>query len=164
MAAVPPTVFSAEVTDENAVPNVPLKSNRRSGKVRMAYFRFFPTAAVAANVVIGLCKLFAGSRILGIKVLSNAFVATSTMDIGLSALDGTGIIDLAATSDSATFFTGAGTLAVATAGAYDAANTQVNNCLYELVKHCYLIAKLNTAGMDGVADILQGYVLYVSND
>lgn len=140
-----------------------VKPSEHYGRLRVSYFYNLPTAAVAATKVMALTKIPKNARVIGGVLTSNAWVATSTADVGLIGADGSGIIDnpTTATADSATFFTGGGTLAVATAGAYSFANTQANNFGYELQKDCFLIMKLNTAGMDGAADVVAGYVMYV---
>jgi hypothetical protein len=151
-----------QVTNIDAVPVVPLGPTEHSGRVRIAYFYSLPTAALAATNIVALCRLPAGARIIDGKLTSNAWVATSTADVGLAATDGTGKLDkAAAVSESAAFLTGGGTLAVATAGTYSFANTQANNYGYKTEKEVDVVMRLNTAGIDGVADVIQGHVLYV---
>lgn len=163
MAAIVADYDDDQVAAIVGVPYKPLKPSELHGRVRIAYWNYKPTAAIAATKVIRLAKLPKNARVIAGRITSNAFVATSTMDVGLAAVDGSGIIDnpTDATADSNTFFTGGGTLAVATAGAYNFADTQANNNGYVLQKENWLICRLNTAGMDGVADVLQGHVSYV---
>lgn len=164
MAVITPTKNSTQITNILALPIVYNKPNEREGRVRIAYFEYTPTVAVAAAAIIALTKLPYKARIIQGIVTSNALVATSTADVGLAAVDATGLIDAtvgATVADNATYLTAGGTLAVATAGSYSFANTQANHYGYELQKECYLILTLNTAGMDGAGDSLQGHVLYV---
>lgn len=169
MAVIALTNYSAEVTKSTPSLNggalTQLKTDEFSGRVRIARFTFTPTVAVAATAVIACCLLPAGARIIQGKLTSNAFVATSTMDIGLVAADAGGTLDAPAgagtVADNSAFFASA--LAVANAGEYFFATTQALNYGYETVIPVYLVAKLNTAGMDGVTDSLQGHVLYVKD-
>lgn len=163
MAAIVADYDDEQVAKQVGVPFSQLKPSELHGRVRIAWFHWKPTVAIAATKVVRLAKLPKNARIITGVITSNAFVATSTLDVGLIGADASGIIDnpTDATADSAVFFTGAAALAVATAGAYAFANNQANNEGYVLQKECYLIGKLNTAGMDGAADVLEGYVQYV---
>lgn len=153
---------SDQVTNQETVPPSPILPTDLGGRVRLAYFYSKPTAAIAATKVMALCILPAGARVIGGVLTSNAWVATSTADVGLVPVSQNGYIDKAnSVAESATHFTGGGTLAVATAGAYSFANTQANNFGYKTEKEVYLVMKLNTAGIDGSADVVTGYVLYV---
>lgn len=155
---------SDQVTNQETVPCSPIDPTQLSGRLRVAYFYGKPTAAVAATKVMALVRLPANVRILRGVLTSNAWVATSTCDVGLVPVDQNGYIDKAGTiAESATYLTGGGTLAVATAGKYEFGDTQANNTCVKLDKECYVVMKLNTAGMDGVADVVQGYVTYVQD-
>jgi hypothetical protein len=162
MSAIVATHKSDQETNITAALKVFLKPNEREGRVRISYFYTKPTAAVAATSIIALCRLPKGARIIGGVAKSNAFVATATADVGIISTNGDGVIDDAVpTADSATLLTAGGTLAVATAGDYPFANTIANNYGYVTQKDVTVILTLNTAGMDGSADILTGHVLYV---
>jgi hypothetical protein len=162
MAAIVPdnnTEQAAKIVNAGSA-YAPLKPNELGGRVRVAYFYYKPTAAVAADKVIRLTRLPAGARILGGEVKSNAFVATADLNVGLIGADGNGYTDKAGTvDDDNNLF--AALLDVATAGAYEFGNTTALGYGTVIDKECDLIGELKTAGMDGSADILQGHVLYV---
>jgi hypothetical protein len=164
MAAIVPDYNTDQATKvvNSGSAYAPLKPNELSGRVRIAYFYYKPTVAIAADKVVRLTRLPAGARIIGGEVKSNAFVATSTLNVGLIGADGNGFIDKAGTvADSSSNNMFAALLAVATAGTYDFGKTIALNYGYTTDKEVDLIGEFKTAGMDGSADILQGHVLYV---
>jgi hypothetical protein len=146
-----------EVANMDAIPVVRNTPGRQNAEVIAHLFYYKPTSSVAATKIIALAKLPVGFTILGGVLLSNAWVATSTAHVGLAGADGNGYYDKAGTlADDNDLFASA--LGVATAGAYDFANTTALGYGTKLDKECYLCMTLNTAGMDGSADIAQGYV------
>ena len=166
MSAIAITQNSAEIVKSTPSLNggalTMLKANEIAGRVREARFTFTPTVAVAAAQVLALVKLPAGARIIGGKLTSNGTVATGTLEIGLIAQDGLGVIDPAGpTADATNLF--ATSIAIATAGEYFFAHTQALNYGYETKVPVYVAAKFNTAGMAGNGDSLQGHVLYVTD-
>ena len=159
MAVIAVDYKSDLVTDQTTNPQTTLvKPNRQGGKQRAIHFRYEPTIAVAANKVIALCRIPAGSRIMVGRICSNGAVATATLALGLAAVDGSGEIDRESspTSDTANLFATA--LAIDTAGEFSFANTIALNAYYEVKKDCYLIAKLGTAGMTASTHKLHGFV------
>lgn len=174
MAAIAIVSNSQQMADMPALGTYPLtylRPNESGGRVRQAFFYYAPTASQAAGVVIGLCKIPVGARIVEGKLISNGAVATAVANVGVVAADLSGVPDAntsdydpgngqsVLTADSGTFF--ATGLTIATAGAYSYADTYANNNGYVFQKDCFIIATLGTAGMTGATHILQGHVTYV---
>lgn len=158
MAAISIDTYSAQGTELNTTTRQKnLESSEWSGRVRLAYFKYTADGAQAANKVLGLTQLRKGWRYLGGKVYSDGAVATADLDVGLAAADGSGEIDDSGTADDADFLGDA--IDIATAGVYDLLDTEPSAIGYKLVKDCWVIGTLLTAGLaDG--DVLSGYILY----
>jgi hypothetical protein len=151
-----------EVTNADASPVVRNSPGRINSNLKIFQFYWKPTVAIAATSDIALAKLPTGFTCLGGKLVSNAWVATSTASVGLMGVDGTGFYDKAGTiSDNTSLF--GNSLAVATAGVYDFGNTSSLNYGLKLDKECYLTMLLVAAGLDGSADIVQGYIMGTIN-
>lgn len=94
---------SKQIKQWEAQGHAPLKPNELGGRKRIAYFSFkadrdAASAVVAQNDSVNLCNIPAGARLIGGKVRSGAFGASVTLDLGLKGADGSGYLDVAATS------------------------------------------------------------------
>lgn len=125
-------------------PNyAPLKSNQLGGRVRASSFTVNTGAGLTDGDNIALTKIPRGARILGGEIAFGAMGGSATADIGIAAVDGSGEIDLVATSDTDDFFATA--LDVSGAGEDMFATTIAQNWLYETVKEVFLVLTIEGA-------------------
>ncbi len=146
MAAV--NVKSDQVTNQDAVPVIPIKTNELEGRVRIAYFTYSSPAASPpeAASTIQLCKLPIGARLVrGHLAHDGIGGASGTVDIGY-----TGDVDRYAD----------GVAMANTAGAFDFIDTFAQNVGDALTVARTLL--LTTAVATTTASKnLRGWVLYV---
>lgn len=88
-----PTLFSDELTANQAPLYAPLKPNRSEGRVRTANFRL-TLASQAAGAVFGVAVLPKGARIIGGELCASATLSNSaTLAVGLAGKDNSGYYD-----------------------------------------------------------------------
>lgn len=160
MAAITIDLKSVEVTKQTGTDYQPLKPNELHGRVRIARFSYTTPASVGVTdgQNIALCRLPKGARVIGAFMEFEAMGTGADLDLGLMAVDGTGVIDEDATSDSETFF--ADGLDVAAAGNLHTDEILATNYGYELQKECYVVATADTANWDAEKDLV-GHIEYV---
>lgn len=99
------SLYSDQLTNVAARPPVMNPAYDDSAKVRIKYFSVpVPTAAHAADSVIGLVIIPPDARIIGGVYQHSAFGAGRTIDIGIYGADGSGVYDTSDTADDIDFF------------------------------------------------------------
>jgi hypothetical protein len=94
--------LSKQIKQWEATGHAPLAPNELHGRQRIAFFQFQADRdadglVIAQNDDVRLCQLPAGARIIGGSIKHGAFGASTTLDIGLRGLDGSGYINAAGT-------------------------------------------------------------------
>lgn len=150
---------STQVSNAEASPIVKDIPQAVEGKLRVKRISYAPPTGTdpVATDNVALAKMRKGQVLLGGVLNSNGAVATATLDVGISAVDGSDDIDDAGTGDDDDFFASA--LAIATAGVFSFGNTLALKYGYKCLKDVYITGTLNTAGMTGGTHQLEGHVL-----
>lgn len=143
-----------------------LKANELHSRVRRSYFSYEDgtdaTLDTDSVMNIAMTRIPAGARIVGGYVDTDDFGTGWTLDVGVAAVDGTGEIDSAGTSDDVDYLTGA-VIDINSAGTFNFGNTQANNFGAEIEKETLLTFQFASSGSVTKATTpgLRGYVEYL---
>lgn len=151
--------------------NNAISSNGVGARVRSWEFNTTDQAngdTLAEGDVYPLLKLYPGEYLLGLYFFSEAMGADMTVDFGLVAVDGSGVIDTAGTADDGDYLIDGNTTTAAGGEVGPTSNWNVpeSGKPVKIEKECYLVAVSDdTVGTDAWAadKDLNGYVLLGEN-